>query len=149
MANDIAEKSKMGRVTTEITVESLKDLYAAEQGLIPADQVRRLVIPDAVVDMGATFLSLPRRMIQQLGLTKYTTKRVMTTRGPTDARVYEAVRLTIQDRWCTLDVMEVPDPVPALVGQLPLEHLDFVVDPVRQKIIGNPAHGGEQMYDLL
>lgn len=148
MASNLAE-NLMGRVTTEITVESLKDLYAVEQGLISADKVRRLVIPDAVVDTGATFLSLPTRMINQLGLTKSTTKRVMTTKGPTEATVYGAVRLTIQDRTCTLDVMEVPDPVPALVGQLPLEHLDFVVDPVRQKIIGNPAHGGEQMYDLL
>jgi predicted aspartyl protease len=149
MANDVVEKPNMGRVTTEITVESLKDLYAAEQGLIAADQVRRIVIPDAVVDTGATFLSLPTRMIRQLGLEKSTTKRVMTTKGPADASVYAAIRLTIQDRSCTIDVMEVPDPVPALVGQLPLEHLDFVVDPVRQKIIGNPAHGGEQMYDLL
>jgi hypothetical protein len=73
----------------------------------------------------------------------------MTSRGPADADVYDAVWLTIQGRSCTLDVMEVPDPVPALVGQLPLEHLDFVVDLVNQRIIGNPAHGGEQMYDLL
>jgi len=74
---------------------------------------------------------------------------VTTSRGPADADVYSAVWLTIQGRSCTLDVMEVPDTVPPLVGQLPLEHLDFVVDPVRQRIIGNPEHGGEQMYDLL
>lgn len=149
MAIDIREPGNMGRVTTPITVESLKDIYAVEQGLISPEQVRRLTIPDALVDTGATFLSLPTRIIQQLGLRKAFTKRVMTSKGPADATVYEAIKLTIQDRSCTLDVMEVPDSVPALVGQLPLEHLDFVVDPVRQKIIGNPAHGGEQMYDLL
>ena len=42
--------------------------------------------------------------------------------------MYDAVRLTIQGRNCTMDVMEVPDDVPVLIGQLPLEHLDFVVD---------------------
>jgi hypothetical protein len=57
MTIDTQEPRPMGRVVTEITVESLKDLYAAEQGLISADQVRRLVIPDAVVDRGATFPS--------------------------------------------------------------------------------------------
>jgi predicted aspartyl protease len=143
------EKEPMGRVTTEITVENLNDLYAARKGSLATDQVRRLTIPDALVDTGATYLSLPARVISELGLEKAFTKRVMTSRGPADADVYDAVWLTIQGRSCTLDVMEVPDPVPALVGQLPLEHLDFVVDPVRQKIIGNPAHGGEQMYDLL
>jgi predicted aspartyl protease len=145
----VQEKAQMGRVTTEITVENLDDRYAARKGGLPDNKVRRVTIHDAVVDTGATYLSLPAHVIRELGLTKAFTKRVMTSRGPADADVYDAVWLTIQGRSCTLDVMEVPDPVPALVGQLPLEHLDFVVDPVRQKIVGNPAHGGEQMYDLL
>ena len=139
----------MGRVITEITVENFNDLFDAKRGMIPAEKVRKLTIPNAIVDTGAAFLSLPTRMIQELGLSKAYTKRVTTSRGPADADVYSAVWLTIQGRSCTLDVMEVPDTVPPLVGQLPLEHLDFVVDPVRQRIIGNPEHGGEQMYDLL
>ena len=48
--------------------------------------------------------------------------------GPAEANVYEAVRLTIQDRSCTMDVLEVPDTVPVLIGQIPLEHLDLVID---------------------
>ena len=139
----------MGRVTTEITVENMNDLYDAKRGLIAADKVRRVTISDALVDTGATFLSLPNRVIEGLGLSKAFTKRVMTSKGPADADVYDAVWLTIQGRSCTLDVMEVPDSVPALIGQIPLEMLDFVVDPLRQRLIGNPAHGGEQMFDLL
>jgi predicted aspartyl protease len=149
MATDIRKNDNMGRVLTEITVENLKDVYDAERGLIPQSEVRRVSIPDAVVDTGATFLSLPTRVIRQLGLSKVYSKRVTTSKGPADSDVYNAVWFTLQGRSCTLDVMEVPDSVPALVGQLPLEHLDFVVDPVGQKVIGNPAHGGEQMYDLL
>jgi len=149
MANNTLEQMEMGRVITEITVENFNDLFDAKRGMIPAEKVRKLTIPNAIVDTGAAFLSLPTRMIQELGLSKAYTKRVTTSRGPADADVYSAVWLTIQGRSCTLDVMEVPDTVPPLVGQLPLEHLDFVVDPVRQRIIGNPEHGGEQMYDLL
>ena len=44
--------------------------------------------------------------------------------------------------------MEVPDTVPVLIGQLPLEHLDFVIDMRSHTLIGNPAHGGEHMYEL-
>ena len=47
-----------------------------------------------------------------------------------------------------LNVMEVPDTVPALIGQLPLEHLDLVVDLRSRTLIGNPAHGGEHVYEL-
>jgi hypothetical protein len=62
--------------------------------------------------------------------------------------MYDAVRLTIQGRECTVDVMEVPDNVPMLVGQIPLEFLDFVIDPRSQSLVGNPAHGGEHILEL-
>ena len=62
--------------------------------------------------------------------------------------IYEAVRLTIQGRECTMDVLEVPDGVPVLMGQIPLEHLDFVIDPQSQSLSGNPRHGGEHMYEM-
>ncbi len=35
------------------------------------------------------------------------------------------------------------------IGQVPLELLDFVVDMRQRKLIGNPAHGGEHMYELF
>ena len=61
--------------------------------------------------------------------------------------MYDPVRLTIQGRSCTMDVMEAPDAVPVLIGQLPLEHLGFVVDLRSRTLIGNPAHGGEHIYE--
>jgi len=138
----------MGRVTTEATIENIKDLWAIERGLLPADQARRIDVTDALVDTGATLLSLPTRLVQQLGLNKTASKRVTSSIGLGEAFVYEAVRLTIQGRSCTMDVMEVPDTVPVLIGQLPLEHLDFVVDLRSRTLIGNPAHGGEHVYEL-
>jgi len=142
------EIGTMGRVTTEATFENAGDLWAAHRGLLPADQVKRVVIPDALVDTGATLLSLPTRLIQQLGLDRVGSKRVTSSVGLAEAGMYEAVRLTIMGRSCTMDVMEVPDGIPALIGQLPLEHLDFVVDLRSRTLIGNPAHGGEHIYEL-
>jgi hypothetical protein len=34
------------------------------------------------------------------------------------------------------------------IGQLPLEHLDFVVDLCNRSLIGNPAHSGEHLYEM-
>jgi hypothetical protein len=65
-----------------------------------------------------------------------------------EVQIYGTVRVTVQGRDCPSDVVEVPDDCPVLVGQLILEALDFVVDPVKQRLIGNPEHGGEQIYDL-
>lgn len=143
------ETDLMGRTVTEATIENLQDLWDAERGLIPNDQIRRVTVNDALVDTGATLLSLPTRLIQQLGIKKHSTRRVTSSAGIVEAAMYDAVRLTIQGRDCTMDVIEVPDTVPALIGQLPLGHLDFIVDPVNRRLIGNPAHGGEHMYELF
>ena len=142
------ESETIGRVLTEATSESLKDLWAVEQGFKSAGQVHRVVVSDALVDTGATLLSLPTHLIKQLGLTEQYRKRVRSSIGVSEAAVYDTVRLTIQGRTCTMDVMEVPDDVPVLIGQLPLEHLDFVVDLRSRSLIGNPAHGGEHVYEL-
>jgi hypothetical protein len=45
-------------------------------------------------------------------------------------------------------VAEVPDECGVLIGQIPLEALDFVVDPVGRRLIGNPAHGGEHIIEV-
>jgi predicted aspartyl protease len=138
----------MGRVLTDATIENLKDIWAVEQKMIPADQARRVTVSDAHVDTGATLLSLPTHVIEQLGLEKTGAKRVTSSTGGGKANMFSAVRLTIQGRSCTMDVMEVPDNVPVLIGQIPLEHLDFVVDLRSRTLIGNPAHGGEHVYEL-
>jgi predicted aspartyl protease len=142
------ETETVGRVLTEATIENLEDLWAVKRGLLDPAQVRRLTVADALVDTGATLLSLPTRLIQQLGLAKTSSKHVTSSLGVAEAGVYDAVRLTIQGRTCTMDVMEVPDTVPVLIGQLPLEHLDLVVDLRSRSLIGNPAHGGEHIYEL-
>src|SRR5581483_2759877 len=146
---DIMETPTMGKVFVTAEIESLEDLYVAGRGLMPPEQVRRIQVTDALVDTGATSLSIPKRLITQLGLQPVRKQRARTTAGVVEVQLYGAVRLTIQGRECTCDVAEVPDDCPVLIGQLPLEALDFVVDPKGQRLIGNPAHGGEHMIHLF
>ena len=139
----------MGRVTTEAVIENSRDLWDAEEKRIANDEVRRIAVSDALVDTGATVLSLPKKLIKQLGLRKFGERRVTTSVGVRMANLFGPVLLTIQGRSCTVDVSEVANSVPVLIGQVPLELLDFVVDMRKRKIIGNPAHGGEHMYELF
>ena len=75
------ETETMGRVLTEATIENLSDLYLAHRAVLPADQIRRIVVADALVDTGATLLSIPTRLIQQLGLVRSGTKRLISSAG--------------------------------------------------------------------
>jgi clan AA aspartic protease len=139
----------MGKVNVAARIENLNDLYEVSKGLRKPEEVRRLEVPDALVDTGATYLSLPGKLIQQLGLQSYHTRRVRTTTGVREAMIYGMAQLTVQGRDCRVEVAEVPDDCPVLIGQIPLELLDFVVDPTNQRLVGNPFHGGEQMIDLF
>ncbi len=145
----MAEIEPVGRVVTPIRVENLKDLWDAERGALANDQVRRLDVMDALVDTGSTLLALPKRHIEQLGLKKVRERDVVTTRGVSKANIFDAVRLTILGRECVVEVMGVSDATPALVGQIPLEVLDLVVNPLAGTLTGNPAHGGEHVLELL
>jgi predicted aspartyl protease len=142
------ESATMGKVPVAAKIENLLDLYDAERGQLPPDKVRGVEITDALVDTGASTLSLPRRLVAQLGLKLMRTRQARTSAGPTAMQVYGTVRLTIQGRDCTCDAVEIPDDCPTLIGQIPLELLDFVVDPIGQRLIGNPAHGGEHIIEL-
>ena len=141
------ESQTMGRVVVVAMIENLEDVNDVRRGRLPPDQVRRVEVSDALIDTGTTMMSMPKRLIEQLGLTFLRTRQVRTSAGLKMAPVYGTVRLTIQGRDCPSDVAEVPDDCPVLVGQVPLEVMDFVVDPVGRRLIGNPAHGGEQMYE--
>ena len=138
----------MDKVLVEVKVENLEDQYLVRKGLLAPDQVRHVEVTDALVDTGATQLSMPKRLIDQLGLQPVRTRRAMTSAGPIDLQVYDAVRLTIQGRDCLSDVTALPDDCPVLIGQIPLELLDFVVDLNARRLIGNPAHGGEHMIEM-
>ena len=84
----------MGRVTTEAAIENLNDLWAIESGILTSDQARRVTIPDALVDTGATLLSLPTNIIQQLGLTRTVSKRVTSSIGVKSFRQRFLARLS-------------------------------------------------------
>jgi len=137
----------MGRVVVPAKIESIKDLMAVQDGKLAPDQVRTVEVAEAVADTGAMMLSLPKRLVAQLGLTPYRVRRIRTAGGTRDVNICGPVKLTVQGRDANVDVMEMDDDVPVLLGQVTLELLDFVVDPVNRRLIGNPEHGGQWMGD--
>lgn len=142
------ETATMGRVLVEAKIENLNDLWEVERGLRAADQVRTVTVPNALVDSGATTLSLPPSLIQTLGLKKVGQKHIRSATGTGVMGIYELAQLTIQERDARIDVMEVPEGSPVLIGQIPLEWMDWVIDMKGQRLIGNPDHGGEWVLEV-
>jgi len=138
----------MGRITVAARVENLGDLIAVDEGRLPPDQVRVVDVSDALVDTGATGLAMPRSMLASLGLKYLKNRRALTSAGPTEVRMFGTARLNIQGRDCPVDVTELPDGCPMLIGQIPLEAMDFIIDMRTHQLTGNPDHGGEHVIEL-
>jgi predicted aspartyl protease len=135
----------MGKVIVKIKLTNYSDLVL--QRLKVRKIKPRTVEVESLVDTGATRLYLKPSVIKKLGLGRTDTVRSQTTNGEAIRYKYEPVELELMQRRETFDVIEVPENVPNLLGQVPLEVLDFVVDAKGQKLIPNPAHGGEQMTE--
>jgi len=141
--------SDMGKVITRIKVENWSDTEMVAAGF--RKEKPRTVETDALVDTGAVKFYLKTSMIQQLGLSAIgeIKSRTMSDRNET-GRVYSLASLEIQGRSGRFDVIEVPDSLPNIVGQIPLKDLDWVVDCRNQKLIPNPEHKhGEMCEDFL
>ena len=143
------ETEVMGKVLVTAKIENLIDIADRNRGLLPADRVRSIEMTDALVDTGASGLLLPKRLIAQLGLQQFSTRNARGIGGKVPMPLFSVVRLTIQGRECALDVGEIADELPVLIGQIPLESLDFVVDMKNHRLIGNPEHGGEHIIDVF
>src|SRR5207248_5273509 len=96
----------MGKVIVQAKITNLKDTWDADRGLRSSAEIRTTVIPNALVDSGATLLALPPSLIQQLGVNRTATRRARTAGGVCEFGLYDAVRLAVQDRECTVEVME-------------------------------------------
>ncbi|MDE0424086.1 MAG: aspartyl protease family protein [Candidatus Poribacteria bacterium] len=136
------------RHTTKIEIANLKDMFLAEAGIIPQEDVRQLTVEDALVDTGATRLSLPKPLIDQLGLAPVGNARTMTANGIASRTIYSAVEFTVMERKGNIQVTDLPANAPVLVGHIILEMLDLCVD-IRKGLIYNPAHDNEWIEEQL
>jgi predicted aspartyl protease len=144
------EPTTTGRVLVQATIENASEVFFAEKGAIPAEQVHRVQVAEALVDTGSTYIGMPKSLIQQLGFDRpYRARASQTAAGGVVAGMYGPMRLTVMDRIYHGDVAEIAEGCSVLIGQLALEGLDFLIDPERHCLIGNPAHHGEHMIEMF
>jgi predicted aspartyl protease len=135
----------MGKVIVQIRLTNQPDLVL--KGLKLLQGKPHTLVAEAVVDTGATRLYLKPSVIRSLGLKKTGVIESKTTNGIRRRGVYEPVRLELMGRNGIFEVVAVDEDVPNLLGQIPLEHLDLVVDTKGQKLVPNPDHGDRQMSE--
>ena len=133
----------MGELLVSAKIGNLEDHFEVMQGRMAVERIRSVVVDDALVDTEILGLLIPSHLVKKLGLRPNITND---SRRFTMPR-YEAVRLMLQGRECTVEVYESPEHTPVRIGRIPLASMDWIVDMANREVIGNPEHGGEEMFD--
>ncbi|MDR0598342.1 MAG: hypothetical protein LBG14_07540, partial [Treponema sp.] len=96
---------------------------------------------------GAWTLVVNEATRQKLGLAIEETSASTLADGKTDIyAVTEGVKIQWKDRSIVLPAVVVPDAKDILLGALPLEAMDLMVDPVREQLVG--VHGDQPLHVL-
>lgn len=137
----------MGRVTVSVKMTNAIDVGIAERKLISKSEIRSLEV-EGIVDTGAAMLSLPEDLVEQLGLRIMGHRRVRYANGKPDRIPFAGVLLLeIQGRETSADCLVQKKGSPVLIGQIPLEAMDWAVHPAGQRLI--PGHEGEDDMAMI
>jgi clan AA aspartic protease len=127
----------------EITLENPTDATNAVNGIINEAKVRRLTVK-ALVDTGAWTLVINEDTRAKLGLRVLYTDTSEVANGVVETGlVTEGVNIYWQDRHTVCTAFVFPHETEVLFGALPLEGMDLLVDPKRERVIG--AHGDKTL----
>jgi clan AA aspartic protease len=134
----------MGVFKEEITLENIIDRGDADRGYIKESEVRKLKV-EAMPDTGAWTLVINEDIRQKLGLTIEETSESSLAdgqRGTYD--VTGGIKIRWKNRSIILPAVVVPNAKDVLLGALPLEAMDLMVDPVHGCLVG--VHGDQPLH---
>ncbi|MDA1017994.1 MAG: aspartyl protease family protein [Planctomycetota bacterium] len=130
----------MGLVYEEIEIINGGDIVRAENGDIGEDQVRRMSVT-VLVDTGCGMLAINDTIRKQLGLrTRETRNMQMADDTTVSLDVVGPVELRFENRRSSLDAVVLPGDTEPLLGAIPMQDMDVLVDPQRHRLIVNPNH---------
>jgi len=136
----------MGIVHTEITIKNARDVLNVRYENGNAPKVRQATL-QVVVDTGAMTLVINEQMRLQLGLAVVGTKQAtLADDTKKTVQIAEPVEIHWKNRSMTCQPWVV-NSERILLGAIPLEDMDLIVDPAKQELIG--AHGDEEVGLLL
>jgi clan AA aspartic protease len=139
----ITAEEPMGQVMTEITLVNAEDEVRAKDGTISMDKIREETV-QAVVDTGAMRLVITEELFKKLGLVHTRDLSANLADGrKLPCKVTSDVRIYCNNRRTVVNAMVIPGAEKVLLGVIPLEDMDLMVDPCNQTLVG--VHGDEEV----
>jgi len=129
----------MGTVYAEITLSNAADAARVRDGQLKEQNLHSATVT-ALVDTGTMNLVITEELYQSLGLSKLGERMVQTASGQRmTCIVTEPVDISWKNRGSSQRAVVIPGAEDVLLGAIPLEDMDLMVNPVTEELVG--IHG--------
>ncbi len=130
----------MGLTYADIELISADDLALSRRGYIEKKEIKRIKVK-ALVDSGAYMLSLNEEIKIQLDLAVLDEQEAELADGTLrKIEIVGPVEVRFENRMTTVNAAVLPSNTEVLLGTIPMEDMDVLIDPKQQKLVVNPAH---------
>ncbi len=143
-----APEVETGRVVVTAKLFNEYDRGRVRAGEITPDQVRTVEV-QGLIDTGATMLVLPKDIVQQLGVP--VVRQVTVTYADerkANRGLARGIVVEILGRDASVDAIVEPAGAKVLIGQVPLEVMDLVVDPKKGTIGPRPESPDSPLIEI-
>jgi clan AA aspartic protease len=131
-------EKKMGLVYADIDLISADDLALHRRGFMSEEDIKRVRVR-ALVDSGSYMLVVNEQIKQQLDLPILgETVGRLADESEVRAQIVGPVEVRFENRRATVDAIMFHGVVEPLLGAIPMEDMDVVIDPKQQRLIVNP-----------
>jgi clan AA aspartic protease len=136
----------MSLVREDITLKNAGDITRVEDGHLKASEIHETAVR-CLVDTGAWTLVINEKVRAALGLNIRGKKVSSLANGDmVSSNMSEPVEIWWKDRFTSCQAVVLPDAREVLLGAIPLEDMDLMVDPVSEKLVGR--HGDTALFTL-
>ncbi len=132
--------NEMGLVYAEIDLLNAGEVYMYRQKLMDEKAIKTMRVT-ALVDSGAINLCINDNVRTQLNL-PFIEKQIATLADDSavEVDVVGPVEVRFENRRSSVDAFVFPGDAEVLLGAIPMEDMDVLIDPRRQKLVVNPKH---------
>lgn len=130
----------MGLIYADIELINAIDLGLAKRHEIGEEEVKRMHV-SMLVDTGSVYMCINETVQEQLQLEVVEQRKGQLADGSVvEYNVVGPIEVRFKNRRCVVDAMVIPGDNELLLGAIPLEDMDVLINPYRRELVVNPDH---------
>lgn len=138
----------MGYVHSEIELINGEDFLCAKRHMIGEEEIRRIRVR-MLVDSGSYLMAINDNIQEYLNLPfQYQEPAVLADGRTILCDVVGPIEVRFANRRATCNAFVLPGDSEPLLGAIPMEEMDVLIDARRQELVINPSHPEGQSHRL-